>query len=492
VTRDDGRTWETISPDLTAFAPARQVVSGEPITRDITGEEFYSTLYVIEESPLVAGLIWTGANDGPIHLTRDGGATWTDVTPPDLPPGGRVQHIDPSPHDPARAYAAVYRYLLGDWEPYAYRTTDYGRTWTRLTTGDNGIPRDYPVRVVREDPDRAGLLYAGTEFGMFVSFDDGASWQPFQLNLPVTPVTDIDVYRKDLVLSTMGRSFWILDNLTPLHQVTAAMDTVRYHLFDPIMAYRMRYSARRRGPDDPEYPPPGAAFDYYLAESPPTEMHLEILDASGNVIRAYDAQQFGDRAEDAEEQQGMRGPMGRRGAVARLERARGMHRFVWDLRYAGPTDPATGRTRGAGPMAVPGTYRVRLTVGDWSQSRPFEVAIDPRVAADGVTQDDLLAQLTLSLDVQHLQEDAWNSLAEINRRMEDSADASGAAAHWRALRSELVTAEDIAYPQPMLLDQIRYLYGMLTAADQPPGRDAYERYAALVAWHERIRLALGN
>ncbi len=491
VTRDDGRTWETISPDLTAFESERQVVSGEPITRDITGEEFYSTLYAIEESPLVAGLIWTGANDGPVHVTRDGGATWTDVTPPDLPTGGRVQNIDPSPHDPARAYLAVYRYLLGDWEPYAYRTTDYGRSWTRLTTGENGIPRDYPVRVVREDPDRAGLLYAGTEFGVFVSFDDGASWQAFQLNLPVTPVTDIDVYRKDLVLSTMGRSFWILDNLTPLHQVTGAMDSVRYHLFNPSVAYRMRYSTRR-GPEDPEYPPPGAAIDYYLAESPATEIRLEILDPSGSVIRAYDTQQSRARAEGAEEQQGMRGPMGRRGATARLERSPGMHRFVWDLRHTGPIDPESGRARGVGPMAVPGTYQVRLSVGDWSQIRPLELASDPRVAADGVTQDDLMAQLALSLDVQHLQEDAWTALAEINGRLEEGGDGSDAAAHWRALRSELVTAEDIAYPQPMLLDQIRYLSGMLTAADQPPGHDAYERFAGLTAWLARIREALGE
>jgi hypothetical protein len=491
VTRDGGRTWETISPDLTAFESERQVVSGGPITRDITGEEFYSTLYAIEESPLEPGVIWTGANDGPIHVTRDGGATWTDVTPPDLPSGGRVQNIDPSPHDPARAYVAVYRYLLGDWEPYAYRTTDYGRSWTRLTTGENGIPGDYPVRVVREDPDRAGLLYAGTEFGMFVSFDDGAQWEPFQLNLPVTPITDVRVYRKDLVLSTMGRSFWILDNLTPLHQYGDDVRAAPSHLFEPRMAYRMRYTSWRRNPSDPEYPPPGAAIDYYLAQPVSADMHLEITDASGSPIRSYDAG-TAPQTEGEDREQGMRGPTSRGRPAARLERAQGMHRLVWDLQHAGAIDPATGRSRGSGPMAVPGTYRIRLRIGDWSQERSLELRLDPRVAADGVTQQDLVRQLDLSLDVQRLLEAAWTTLAEINRRIEEAADGPDAAAGLRALRSELVTAEDMAYPQPMLLDQIRYLYGMLTGADQPPGNEAYARYAELEAWLERIRGSVGD
>ena len=165
------------------------------------------------------GVIWTGSNDGLVYVTRDDGKTWTNVTPKDLPPGGRVQNIEPSPHRAGTAYAAIYRYLLGDFAPYIYRTDDFGKTWTRLTDGKNGIAADEPTRVVREDPDRAGLLYAGTEFGMYISFDNGAHWQPFQLNLPVTPVTDIKVAHKDLVLSTQGRSFWILDNLTPLHQL---------------------------------------------------------------------------------------------------------------------------------------------------------------------------------------------------------------------------------------------------------------------------------
>jgi photosystem II stability/assembly factor-like uncharacterized protein len=260
-TADEGVTWETISPDLTAFDPTRQMPSGMPLTRDITGEEHYSTLYAVEESPLTQGVIWTGANDGPVHVTRDGGRTWSEVTPDDLPPEGRVQSIEPSPHRPGKAYIAVYRYLLGDWQPYIYRTEDYGASWTRLTTGTNGIPADYPTRVVREDPDREGLLYAGTEFGMFISFDDGTHWQPFQLNLPVTPVTDIKVYRQDLVLSTMGRSFWIIHDISPLHELDRRVVSAQAHMFQPRDAYRMRYSSFGRGPADPEYPPAGAVID---------------------------------------------------------------------------------------------------------------------------------------------------------------------------------------------------------------------------------------
>ncbi|MFC2170325.1 WD40/YVTN/BNR-like repeat-containing protein, partial [Acidobacteriota bacterium] len=265
-TTDEGATWDTISPDLTENDPSKQVISGVPITRDITGEEFYSTIYAVKESSLEKGLIWVGANDGPIHVTRDGGKNWTNVTPEDLSPGGRVETVEPSPHRAGKGYIAVYRYLLNDWEPYIFRTENYGQTWTRLTTGSNGIPNNFPTRVVREDPDREGLLYAGTEFGMFVSFDDGANWQSLQLNLPVTPVTDIKVYRKDLVLSTMGRSFWILDNLTPLHILRKETAETKNRLYPPKDTYRMHIRSRSRSDSNtvPEYLSPGAMVDYFI------------------------------------------------------------------------------------------------------------------------------------------------------------------------------------------------------------------------------------
>ena len=479
VTRDEGVTWETISEDLTAFEPDKQVISGSPITRDITGEEFYSTLYVVEESPLVQGLIWTGANDGPIHVTRDGGRTWTDVTPADLPPGGRVQNIDPSPHHPGKAYAAVYRYLLGDWQPYIYRTTDFGSTWTRLTSGQNGIPDDYPTRVVREDPDREGLLYAGTEFGIFISFDDGRTWQTFQQNFPVTPVTDIRVYRQDLVISTMGRSFWILDNVTPLHQMTSDVASSGYKLFAPRTAYRLR----SRGSGS------GAAIDYYIETELTDEMALEILDAEGTVIRTYtggtpDGQPTMQRAMRAQFRGGSmpRGP----------EKKPGLNRFSWDFRIAGPVDPSTGRSVGSGPVAVPGTYQARLTIGDWSETQQLEVLIDPRVAADGVTQADLEEQFDLALKVSQASIDARNVLAHLREVRDDlPSNANDARSRLDALEAELVTGS-VRYSMPMLIDQLQYLNGMISRADQKVGRDAFERYEELTGKLERIKSELEN
>jgi photosystem II stability/assembly factor-like uncharacterized protein len=501
-TIDEGVTWETISPDLTANEPDKQVISGGPITRDITGEEFHSAIYAVEESPHERGVIWVGANDGPVHLTRDGGATWQEVTPPDLPAGGRVQSIEPSPHRPGKTYIAVYRYLLGDWEPYLYRTSDYGATWTRLTTGANGIPIDHPTRVVREDPGREGLLYAGTEFAMFISFDDGSTWQTLQHNLPATPVTDIAVHRGDLVLSTMGRSFWILDNLTPLHQLTKETARAPAHLFQPRAAYRMRYRAagyRGRQPGEPEYPPPGAMIDYYLAAEPEGGIALEILDGAGTVIRSF-------RSAESEGETravpGIGGAPRSRGTDPKA--TPGMHRFIWDLRY--PTAWEADENE-RGPLAPPGSYSVRLTVGAWSAERSLQLLMDPRVAADGITQLDLEDQSSLSLTIRDAISEARKAAARIDSaRTELTGDEPGPDADARAasdalldrlteLHSALVTA-DGRYQQPMLIDQLLYLYSMLQQADQTPGREARGRAVALRreldGILERLEAALGE
>ena len=232
----------------------------------MTGEEYYSTIYTVKESPLERGVIWVGANDGPVSVTRDAGKTWQRVTPPGIGPGGRVQTVEPSPHRRGKAYVSILRYQLGDWRPYAFRTTDYGKTWTRITTGSNGIPADWPVRVVREDPTREGLLYAGTEYGLFISFDDGAHWQAFQQNLPVTPVTDIAVYRNDLALSTMGRGFWMLDDLSPLHQLTpAAGGGAGASVSAPGRAPAPLFDTPELGPAIRMHPRPGMNIDYSLA-----------------------------------------------------------------------------------------------------------------------------------------------------------------------------------------------------------------------------------
>lgn len=470
---DEGVTWQVVSPDLTANEPDKQVISGEPITRDITGEEVYSTIYAFRESTLEAGVLWSGANDGPVHVSRDNGKSWKNVTPKGLPPGGRVQNIEPSPHRKGSAYIAVYRYLLNDWQPYIYATNDYGATWTRLTDGKNGIPADYPTRVVREDPDREGLLYAGTEFGMFISFDNGKNWQSFQQNLPVTPITDIKVHRKDLVLSTMGRSFWIMDNLSPLHQITDAVAASAATLFKPATAIRTRRASGggRAGGASPEYPAPAAQIDYVLAAEPAGDLKLEILDATDKVIRTFTSRAGrpeapANRGAALGDEEEMRGPRTGGGAASLTKRA-GHNRFAWDFRYDG-----------FGPLALPGKYKVRLSADSWSQTQPLEVTLDPRLAKDGVTVADLKEQLDLLLAVRETTSDARRTLQQVDGAIQKSASQPDKLQKLQALRSQLATAQ-ITYPQPMLIDQLGALSRMAGSADRKVGRSALEYFEVL-------------
>jgi hypothetical protein len=357
-------------------------------------------------------------------------------------------------------------------------TNDYGATWTRLTDGKNGIPADWPTRVVREDPVQSGLLYAGAEFGAFVSFDNGKHWQTLQQNLPATPVTDIKVHRNDLVVSTMGRAFWIMDNITPLQQIAAGLSG-QAHLFQPREAYRMRYAPSGARPDSPEYPPPGAHIDYYFAAAPAEDVRLEILDSSGKTVR-----EFTTRAprQDAQQGQGMRGP--RSGAAAaRLTKKAGMNRFVWDLRYAGPEGG------GAGPLAVPGRYQAKISSGDWSATRWLEVRIDPRVAADGVTLADLKEQLDISLKVRDAISEARRLSARIREAREKMKGDQAAAKKLQELLGRVVTAS-VIYPQPMLIDQLSNIARMIGQADQKVGKDAFIRYEDLMKEMAAIKTAL--
>jgi photosystem II stability/assembly factor-like uncharacterized protein len=464
-TTDEGVTWTTISPDLTAREPDKQIVPGSPITRDITGEEVYSSIYAMVESRLERGVLWVGANDGPVHVSRDSGKTWTNVTPKDLPPGGRVQNIEDSPHRKGSAYIAVYRYLREhDLKPYIYVTNDYGKTWSKLTDGANGIPNDHPTRVVREDPERQGLLYAGTEFGFFVSFDNGRRWQSLQQNLPATPVTDIRVHRKDLAVATMGRSFWIMDNITPLQQVAGSSTTddgnSSNRLLIPAVAWRTRHAASAGSPDTPEFPGPGARIDYVLAGAPSGDVKLEIFDAKGAVIRTINPPS----ATPQSTGQGMRA-LRRGGPIAALGTKDGHNRYVWDLRHSAAD----------GPMVAPGTYQVRLTAGSWTDAKPLEVKIDPRVTADGVTQTDLEDQMTFLLKVRDATAEA-RALAAMVRESN------------KELHAKLVTA-DGSYPQPMLIDQLSNIARMVGQADQKVGKEAQMRFDDLMKELARIRAA---
>ena len=481
VTEDGGVTWTTISPDLTAFDPETQVVSGSPITLDVTGEEHFSVLYEVQESPHEHGVIWVGANDGPIHITRDGGASWQNVTPAELGRYGRVQTIEVSPHDPAKAYVSVLRYQLGDFAPYVFRTQDYGASWTRITTGDNGIPAGHPVRVVREDPGREGLLYAGTEFGMFVSFDDGERWQSLQLNLPAVPVTDIKVVAGDLVLSTMGRSFWIMYDLSPLWQINDAVVGSSSHLFDTGAAVRFRggdgsSSARSRAAD-PQYPQVGANIDYWLADELQGELTLEILDARGRLIRQLSSVEPGGRVVVPEP--GMRHRRLERAGMPQLDTGAGSHRYTWDLRYPGPWyADGNGRRPGqGGPMVPPGEYTARLSHGDWSSSVEFDVVMDPRVVREGISAADVRAQAELSLRVRDTYGAANLAVARINEAMAKDDDPAG------ELREVLNALVDRSrrYSPVMLVDQLQYLYDNLNRADQRPSGDAIARHEELKA-----------
>ncbi len=526
VTGDHGVSWTRLSDDLTATPPGTQGVSGEPITRDITGEEVYSTLYAIAESPVRPGIIWVGSYDGPFHVSTDNGDTWREITPPDLPAGGRVQSIDPSPHDPGTAIYSVLRWLLDDWRPYVYRTRDYGRSWERLTDGANGIPADYPVRVAREDPVRPGLLYAGTEFGFYVSFDDGARWQPLQLDLPATPVTDIafapgplawglpesavamaperllDHLGGDLVISTMGRGFWVLRDLAPLRQldddIAAGPDG---HLFGPgtaTLATWGGWGGYGGGPEGLrfEYGQPGAVVDWVLAEAP-DRVTVELLDDAGSVINGWtsDADGFALPAHEGTpgEEAAMRAGGGVVRGGPRVDRNAGHTRFTVPLQHPGPwqegrddggpgADP-DGALSARGPAVAPGQYAVRVTADDWSQTRPLTVVMDPRTREIGVAEQDLEEQEQLALAVRDLLSRARQRLAGVEAALES---ASGLERQRLTALHEQLTARDTHYPQPMLVEQIQYLYGMITDTAQKPGIDAFERYDELAEWMERL------
>jgi photosystem II stability/assembly factor-like uncharacterized protein len=514
--RDYGVTWEKISPDLTAHDPCCQGVSGEPITRDVTGEEVYSTLYAISESPVEKGVIWTGSNDGPFSVTRDDGKTWTNVTPKDLPPGGRVQYIDASPFRKGSAYFAAYRYLLGDYQPYIYKTDDYGKTWTRLTDGKNGIPADWPTRVVREDPNRQGLLYAGTEFGLFMSLDNGGHWQPFQLNLPQVPVSDIKIHHKDLVLSTQGRSFWILDDISAIEQLPATMSSggpapgaaMPATLFRPRDGYRTRVSPNLLGP----------AFEYFLPAAPAT-VQIDVLDGKGVVVNSYSSNTAApaagggrgrggrgggaagggaaqSRAGGAGANAGAEPPAqqpdpeaggggggggfgrGGGGVATRVTKDAGMNRVVWDLRDKN------------GLTLPPGAYQVKLTVDGASQTQPFNVLIDPRIAAEGVTPADLVEQYEHNVKMRDLVTEVTQTLARV-RAARTSMKNGGDAAKLKQLDDIydkiIPTPEGVRYAKPGIQEHITYLAGMTSNVDEKIGRDAIARYQELKTQMDAIK-----
>jgi photosystem II stability/assembly factor-like uncharacterized protein len=414
---DQGRTWKAISPDLTRDDKSKQQPSGGPITLDITSVEYYDTVFALAESPLKPGLLWAGSDDGLIHVTQDDGRSWSDVTPKDLPPWSMVSIIEPSPHDAATAYAAIDRHKLDDLKPLIYRTHDSGKTWTRIAAG---IPDGAYVHAVREDPVRQGLLYAGTELGVFVSADDGAHWQPLQLNLPTTPVHDLVVKDRDLVAATHGRSFWILDDVSPLRQAAAGLAPGDFHLFQPAPAVKLHYpnEVERRLPVG-DNPPAGAVIDYYLKVKPAdgAEITLEILGADGKVLRRLSNHRPADAGEQPEEWTDREKP------ADVISDEAGANRFVWDLRREDPQKiPGAFYSDDGprGPLVAPGHYQARLTVQGKSQTAPLEVVQDPRIAHQ-LEEGEVKALDALSLetwsDIDALHK-AVNQIRETRARLE--------------------------------------------------------------------------
>lgn len=416
---DQGQSWAVISPDLTRNDKSKQIASGGPLTKDNTSVETYDTIFAVAESPLDKNLIWVGSDDGLVHLTRDGGAHWTNVTPRAMPEWATVDMIEPDPRRPGVAYVAADRHRLDDARPYAFKTTDFGATWTPITSG---LPADAFVHAVRADPARAGLLYAATERGVFASWDEGARWKPLQMNLPVTPVHDLAIHGAYLAVATHGRAFWVLDDLGPVRQWSDAIARETAHLFAPSPANHTSFGGRAGGAGDPTgaNPPGGAVISYALAsgfgtprpaEDDPKDgadkkkaaapdplearLKLEILDAQGQVIRTVpNAKAAATPAEPEEDEEEGRGPK-----PAKLTHFAGLNSFVWDLRYESATAiPHSPLWAGsvAGPKALPGRYQVRLTVDGISQTQPLEIQPDPRGTA---TAEQLKRQFDLHVAV---------------------------------------------------------------------------------------------
>lgn len=392
-TTDQGQTWQRISPDLTRADPKTLGVSGGPITHDMNGPEVYATIFTIAPSPLDTSVIWTGSDDGMANVTRNGGRTWTDVTPPTLPKFSRISIIEASHHEPGTAYLAAKRYLQDDRAPYLYRTHDWGKTWTAITSG---IRADDYVHSVREDPTRAGLLYAGTEHGIYVSWNDGDAWEPLSLNLPDVQVSDIAVTKNDLVIATHGRSMYVLDNVAPIRG--AGKSTGRLTAFAPPVATRRVESA---------------TIQYALADRADT-VRIDIMDHAGKVIRSFigGTPQRGDstqksKSPDVAPRDTILHPAGcetprRRGEGREVPTGHaGLNSFTWDLRYPGSVtfecNILWGGSADRGPLAVPGEYSVRISAGSATATQPLTIRMDPRLK--GVTQRDLAEQFALSMQI---------------------------------------------------------------------------------------------
>ena len=390
VTENEGQSWTIVSPDLTRNDPEKLKSSGGPITQDNTSVEYYCTIFAAQESPLKEGLLWVGSDDGLIHVTQNGGKTWDNVTPKGMPEWMMINSVEPSAFDAGTCYVAGTKYKTGDFEPYLYKTTDYGKTWTKIT---NGINPEHFTRVVREDPKQKGLLYAGTETGMYISFNDGKNWQPFQLNLPIVPITDLAIKDNNLIVATQGRSLWIIDDLTVLHQLYKA-NANETMLFKPKDTYRMDGGGRAGSKTSGTNHPSGVITYFNLKEYDEKKdvISLTYFDRQGDTIKTFSTK---NKKKD------------------KLEVKKGMNQFVWDMTYDGAEELDGMILWWAsldGPQAIPGVYKVNLKVNDDIKSQSFTIVADPRAES---TQADMEKQFKFITDVNKTMDDAHKSIKKI-------------------------------------------------------------------------------
>ena len=483
-TTTGGMSWTILSPDLTRNDKSKQQSSPEQLTPDNSSSEYYDTLFAIAESPVQKGLIWVGTDDGLVHLTRDEGKTWTKVTPPQLPEWSRVNMIEPSPWDAGTAYLAADLHFNDDYRPMIFKTADFGKTWSPIVTGFSASDFVHSVHV---DPERKGLLYAGTESGVFCSFDDGQHWQPLQLNLPHTPVYDTAVHGNDLIVATHGRAFWVLDNITPLRQASANLASAPAHLYKPAVAYRQRgggfFGGQGGSRSVGQNPPGGAAIDYYLAAAPPEPITIEIADARGQVVHRST---LASRSREAQAPRPNAGRRGGEGGPPPATAHAGMNRFLWNYRVDGPAAVpglVVMETQGGGPMVPPGTYQVKLTAGGQTYSEPLEIKADPRVKT---SQADFDKQYQFALEVRDRVSQIHALVNELRAaraslQKSGSAAASSVLQEMAAIEGELVqvnsTNRSAALVYPIMLDaQFADLANVAEGADSAPPAQLYARF----------------
>ena len=541
--RNDGQSFEPISPDLTRHDPMTLGASGGPITKDQTSVEYYATVFTIAESPVTAGVIWAGSDDGLVQVTRDNGRTWKNVTPPNIPEWSRISMIEASHFSAGTAYVASNHYQMDDLKPYIYRTTDYGATWKLIV---NGIPNEEFTRVVREDPERRGLLYAGTEKGVWVSFNDGDNWQTLRRNLPIVPIHDLALKEGDLIAATHGRSFWILDDLSALHQMNGTVTSKASHLFKPRNVYRANFGGGGGTGASGDHPtgsnPPSGAIVYYWLKSPNQLVTMEFVDPAGKVIRSFTSAQDPQVARDSLRQAARSDSLKKAGArpdssqrseargeetaddgprrtpaPPRVANKAGLNTFSWNLRYP---DASTFRNMimwaagSQGPVAVPGTYTVRMKVNGVTQSQSFRVVKDPRSRA---TQAELDQQFAFLMKVQaeaNKANDAVKLVRNIRSQVADriaklpEAKRESFRTSSNALLAALTSAEEKIYQtknrsgqDPLnypirLNNKIAALAGVAASTDARPTDQTLEVYRVLSAQLDtelaRIRSALNQ